>query len=186
MTIIAAVHVPGTGTWIGSDTMASFHDGDATTYNCEKWILRDDGYALGVSGSGAMLTALQHRYSSTTGSNYFMRTPFDFSRWLRNVMAGIGAKPKDSDGNVSWYDFTVLHAWPGGVYSLSSEGGAIMGEPNEIIARGSGMPYAVGAWWGSRNDDALAYPESRLEDSLACAIRWAGGCGGKPWVRLLK
>ena len=184
MTIIAAVHVPGTGTWIGSDTMASFHDGDAATYNCEKWIVRDDGFALGVSGSGSMLTALRHLYPLVPVPGII--SPFNLSRWLRQVMADIGAKPKDSEGNVSWYDFTALHAWPGGVYSLSSEGGATDGEPNEIIARGSGMAYAIGAWWGSSFRTLLMEPEHKLGLALECANHWAGGCGGKPWVRLLK
>lgn len=177
MTIIAAVHEPGVGSWIASDTLA-VRDGVRHDMRTLKWVVYGSR-ALGVSGSQA-LTSLVDRHKETLLA--LGKHPFDVIWDLRRLMQEHGAKPKDEEGRLPWMETWVIYATPLGVWGFGTDGAVASLPAGEMMADGSGHQFAFGAWEATAGQPA----SDRLAAAVLAAMKRDQYCGGKLKIQCLR
>ena len=178
MTVVCAYHELGVGTWIGSDTVA--HRDGVVYFGVSKWVVHGDR-AIGISGSHVVQNIIEDRAEHIfSGTNYFR-----VAQRLRSVMIEFGAHPeKSDDGNIPNISVWGIYATSAGACILSTDGGVLEIPSRVMCADGCGDKFALGA------SHALYGANLGGEDLVRCSVQAAiscsTGCGGEPWVYLLK
>lgn len=176
MTVICALHEPGIGTWIASDTLVSWEN--ETVGYAEKWIVKG-GAALGLTGSSAVRAILADAVEFDAET-----APFALSRKIIEALRAHDFKPKAEEGNTPFWDFSCLFATPFGVSSLGGCGSVVSRFPDDFAAKGSGANYAEGAAWALARQGKP--PREVVADACAAAMAWDRACGGEIFVECLK
>jgi len=177
MTIICALHEPGVGTWIGSDT-ASIRSGIRCTDRGPKWTVVGSR-AMGAAGSHLIASVIEaHADELLTGD----QTPFDLARRLRKLlMSDYEYSAKGDPGEAPVLQAWVIYATETGVWHFTTDGGVYVVGAGRLCADGSGERVAYGADHAMRKFCG----ETRICCALRAAIALDDGCSGEPWMLLL-
>jgi ATP-dependent protease HslVU (ClpYQ) peptidase subunit len=178
MTIICAMHEPGVGTWIASDTMRGGSRKivmDKTKFTiCGKW-------AIGVAGYARAADVLDIATSSIAECDSIGAVAVK----LRDALRDDGFRQADNGDLTVNYGTEFVVASAGGVWDVDA-GFAITPIPaGRLHANGSGCDEAIGAAYAAR---ALGCVDGERIVRLAveAAISNCQGCGGEPLVYLLR
>lgn len=176
MTILAALHEPGVGTWIGSDSLVCA-DNETRGFT-QKWIVRGRA-ALGICGTNAVQTLLTEalEFDASTG-------PVELFKRIVAALKEHEFRPKAPEGETPVWDFSVLVATPERIASINGCGSVITRFIGGFAAKGSGASYAEGAAWAFARTGMK--PREIVEGSLAAAMAFDRACGGEAWVGCLK
>lgn len=176
MTIIAALHEKGVGTWIAGDTLVC-SEYETVGFN-RKWVVKNNA-ALGLCGSNVTHAIIEDaiEFDATTKPIHLFR---DIVKALRDA----DFKPKAEEGSTPIWDFAALFATPYQVVGMNGCGSIVPEFIGGFAAKGSGANYAEGAAW------ALARsgfgPREIIEGAVAAAMAHCRGCGGELWVDCLR
>lgn len=177
MTVIVAL-TQGGQTWIGADEQATL-SGGRKVFGVAKWHV---GKAWALANAGeprALQVAIRAGAADLDGDAH------DVALAIRAALKadGFEGKPYESTGaqgfNAPW-----LFARPGEVWDSDSAFNLVRAPDGVMMARGSGMEYALGAAYACMcNGD----PASRIVTlALEAASRNDTGCGGALMVRALE
>lgn len=176
MTIICAVRERGVGTWIAADQLITATDGSKVGH-VRKWV-HGNKFAIGIAGSAATIDSVGHhiRKFRHTMSN------FEVAQALRAVYKAMGAVVGDREG-IPLMPNSFIFATADRVSTFCNEGGGTPVGYDDLAARGSGAPYAEGAWSAMRGRQTAM--KAKLNTCVAAACEWDTGCGGHPFIALL-
>lgn len=178
MTIIAAIHEPGVGTWIGSDRQETIGWHRRFLVG-GKWVIGAH-WAVGVSGSGALLDMFDEEQAWLARDV----TPRQFAKALRERVIADGwarCKDADDDGGPPRYDGRLVLASRAEVWEIDA---AMHCRRADTVFTGGGDDYAIGAHFACLQ---LGVPTNiAMRTALDCAIAHHAGCGGEPFIHLLK
>ena len=177
MTIICAVHEPGVGTWIGSDT-AAFRDGTRRLDCGQKWTIRGTR-AMGSSGSHVISNIIEDQADSLLAVSD--ETPFQLAQRLRKMLIDFGFSIKPYEGENGQLRAWVVFATESGVWHFTTDGGVYGIGAGHFCADGSGERYAHGAAHA-----CCGSAPGMVNAALSAAIALCDGCGGIPFIHLQK
>lgn len=177
MTIICALHEPGVGTWIGSDSMACAGDVKAPAH-VRKWVFAG-AWAIGQSGHPRALSLAEKNAEKLAA----ISCPFDLATTLRDMLRDDGFVVEPGGGAPSDYGQRWLLARADGLWDSDGGGNVVRVNAGSLWARGSGRDFALGA--------AFAAPDTMsalhvVAGAIQAACYYDSGCGGEPFVHLLK
>lgn len=179
MTIICALHEPGVGTWIGSDTQSIGSDGRRWPGAGSKFAIAH-GWAVGSAGQNRIGCLMEHHAGELLDG---MTGPFEFTRRLVNGVFVLHDIKRGTDNGAPDCGNCFVLAGPGGAWAVDSALGWLPCAPGRLVAMGSGSKAALGAAMvatdigaSGRNIVLLA-----VEASIAIDV----DCGGEPFVHLL-
>lgn len=179
MTIICAMHEPGVGTWVGSDRRVT--SGLAIVSDITpKWAAFEGG-GIAVTGSNPFRTAIFERSSEVEAG----WSASELRIWLVSVWEGIGVRPKEEPGEASWFTGWTIHATPARILVLCPGFGTAAVPDKTLFACGSGSDAAEGAAYALRSAGVVDARQI-VETSVHAAIKTDAGCGGEPFVHLLR
>lgn len=178
MTIICAMHEPGVGTWIGSDTQTSF--GSLKHRFGPKWILSECGtMALGLSGLNRARYLIEGIDGLFTDSN-----PRRVANSIREAIKADEWKPREGEGESVCWSVGAIFATATGYWPIGSDFTVMPPSIDGYWAEGSGEQFALGAAYsGVRNGND---PETIVSDMVDAAMAFDTGCGGQCWTHLLR
>ena len=178
MTTLAALHKPGYGTVIGSDSQVTMGN-RKTTLNGGKWITAH-GWAIGVSGY-----LRTHNIIDSVKEEMLedLEGPFDFSSRLLNLLKSAGYCPDNESGPPD-YGAAVLLASSEGLWNIDDLGSVVAAGPGELVAGGSGSGYAFGAGYALRN--LTSDPKKRVQAAIEAGAFFDPYSGGDVWMMQLK
>lgn len=178
MTIIAALHEPSVGTWIGSDRLSVARNRIAP-FAREKWSIAGS-HAVAFAGAGRA-NDLMRRWVRETNFATFA-DPLDVATALRDALKADEWGALKNSGDPLSFDVEALYASQRGAWDIDA-GFSINGvDAGVLVARGSGIEYAYGAAHALRGRPA----ETVLRAAIDAAIAHDTGCGGEPFIHLLK
>lgn len=176
MTIICAMHEPGVGTWIGSDTQAV--RGGVIQYNPSKWA-RHGNIAIGSAGSHLLHNVIEREIAKPEFSAF---TPFEMVQHIRRELIAVGYVPKVTEGECPIIQAWFIIATPTNVYHAATDGAVL--EARGFCADGCGDLLAYGAAHVSSN---YGFPPNKIiHDAVDAAISIDPNCGGHVFTDLLK
>lgn len=176
MTIICALHEPGRGTWIGSDSVGI--TGGVRLDVGPKWTDLQGGWWAGCAGNSRFQQLLRHRLA---GAGF--KTAFALADAIRETLRTDGFKDTNSD-SLPYYDINLMLANAACVWVVSGSFDVDRIRPATLWATGSGRDVALGAAHLAR-----AYglpPEKTIRAALDAAIDLERGCGGAAFVHLIE
>lgn len=178
MTIIAAIHEPGVGTWIGGDRRMTANN-EIVSDDCDKWLI-GNGWAVAF--------AADHRAQALSEHADVMKMvehaddpPWEIASRIRSVLDQDGWRGSDAKGSKDYSACLVIAsaqaAWLcwGCMTPIRMPLGA-------MAVAGSGSDFARGAAHAMRGMP----PEKILRAAIDAAIAFDTGCGGSPYIHLLK
>ena len=175
MTIICALHKPGYGTVIGSDT----HE----TYGCAalpllegKWVIGSH-WAAGVCGNAKAFDLIEVNARELLSPDI---TPYAFSSKYFALLREDGWEPIKGQGNPIRFNARIILASAREIYDISDDGHVRRGE---WVATGCGEEFATGAAHVLRLQNAS--PEMVVRTAVNTAIQFSTGCGGEAWIQSL-
>jgi ATP-dependent protease HslVU (ClpYQ) peptidase subunit len=178
MTTIAALHVPGIGTIIGSDRQIT-SPARKLELALPKWIISDDGmWAMGASGSFRTLNLM---FEHSEAIFHSVDTPLELATRIRSMLKEDGYSFADEPGYPD-YDGGFLIASPHGAWDVDSSFSVAPIAPGEVAATGSGGFYAIGAGLAL---ESVADPSERVRRCLEIARHFDPSTGGDLWVTTL-
>jgi len=178
MTIICALHEPGIGTWIGSDTACS-KDGLRRLDRGPKWTIVGSR-AMGSAGSHLLANIIDEHSGELLN---FDGTPFQLARKFRKLLTDYEFAPKEEGGEAPIYRSYVIYATADGVWHFTVDGGVYAIGGCKFCADGSGEDFAYGAAHFSLANHGSG--KGTIIAALQAAIDLSDGCGGDPWLHLL-
>ena len=176
MTIICALHEPGVGTWIGSDTFTNRDN--RKMESGQKWVIRG---SRAMSSAGLYLT---HNIIQENADELLSidNKPHEVSKRLRELLIENGFTVKPSEGEPGWMRSHVIYATNEGVWHFGPDGTRYPVNAGQMCADGSGQDFAYGAAHACQ----LCGAPAQIGAALAAAITLDNGCGGEPFIHLLK
>lgn len=156
MTVIAALHVPGQGSVIASDSRATTNT--AIFSDARRKIVVGGEVACAVAGVAGRLTDLLA----------------DVSSWSDVVSLANDYGPTD---------WSLLCASPRGVHYI--DGGGTAHTFKYVHAIGSGSEFALGFIDAHAKPKTLKDAAELVSAAVKCAIKRDAGCGGKTYVVLI-
>ena len=178
MTIICAIHEKGVGTWIGSDTTA-FRDG-IRRHDCgPKWVICGTR-AIASSGSHVIHNLLEAHADRLLAVSDI--TPFEIAQRLWDILTDFGFVPSPCEGEKGQVKSWTIYATESAVYHFTNDGGVYAIGSGEFCADGAGEKFAYGAEYALGSIPTV----TRMTRAIEAAIVLCSGCGGEPFVHLLK
>jgi hypothetical protein len=182
MTIIAALHDPALGTWVGSDSQATC-GGIRYTLGM-KWIFHETA-AIGVAGNWLTYNIVERHKEEIFEAG----CAFDIAQFLRQKLLEHGFKPEEKSGEAENIFSYSIYATPSEVWDFSPDGAAVQSPPLQLCVSGSGGDTALGAdrglCIGARWSGATVTAESRMCAAMMAAIDLEVYCSGPINLRLL-
>lgn len=178
MTVLVALNHPGRGTIIGSDRRVS------TSYNyidnVIKWVVGDT-WAIGASGALRVLNLIELYKDDLLGN---VGSPVEFTMNLGEMLSQSGVRlVADDDESVGSFQQSLLLANAESVFSIDGSMSVTPHKPGELVAAGSGFPFALGAGFATRT---VKDPVARVRTAIQAACANDPSCGGEPWLCHLK
>jgi hypothetical protein len=176
VTIVCAIHEPGVGTWIGSDRQET-RGWRRQFLRGGKWVVGAH-WAVGVSGSAVLLDILAEEPAWLAADV----TPRQFVKALRERVTADGwarAKDADDDGGPPRYDGRLILASAREVWEVDA---AMHCRQADAVFIGGGEEYAEGAAHALCGMSGEKILKAALDAAIACHA----GCGGDPFIQLLK
>lgn len=170
MTVIAALHQNGE-TWIGCDSLIT--EGGQRFRGHSK-LIEGNGVVFGWSGSYRTFGLIQQNVASITG------TPWQMANAVRALLKDDGYQSASGMGALD-YGPGLIIATPAAVYDLTDDFSVYRAADGEMVARGSGARYALGA---SQALESGA-PFARVQAAVAAACHFDVDCGGEHHFRSL-
>jgi len=178
MTTIVAMHTPGVGTLIGSDSQVTDSNRKINIQG-GKWIVSEDGrWGIGVSGSfRTIVLAREHANKIFDG----VKTPFDVSRQIMAMLEADGYT-FEGEGGPRCINGDFLIASPDGVWDVDGTFSHSEVPLDEIASCGSGAMYALGAGMALHD---IVDPIVRVTRCLEIASSFDPFTGGPIWLKTL-
>lgn len=176
MSVICGIHIPGKGTYIGSDGR-SIAGTCIVTDSLQKWVELKSQPGTWVAASGPYeATAMLKRYSQSCTS--------PFRDWLCECIKGSSLIQQEaSESGVKLIEASFLVATGSGLYYIARDLSVTEIEPNTLFAIGAGSSYAEGFWYGYQKIQGLRGIEISttlaVELALEVACKFNVSCGGK-------
>lgn len=163
----------GGKTWLAGDSRTSY--GDAWVDHGDKQHSSDDGKVV-LSFVG--LSRLDHLIAANRGPLFATAQAPAISDKIRALVIKDGWEPCKEPGEPHDWDVSGLIATPEGLWHVSRDFTTSFVQPGDVVALGSGGPYALGAakMLGGTDGEVV-----RLAVSAAIACNHT--CGGPVWVR---
>lgn len=178
MTVLCALHEPSVGTWIASDRLETRGWGRRLLPG-GKWVLGSH-WAAGISGNAVLLDVIRE-HEDWLSADMSAR---DFAKALVEHRRDSGWAPVKSDpddGGPPRYDGRFILASAKEIWEIDA---AAHCHRSVAAFAGGGDDGAQGAWFACQ---AIGVPASRaIRIAIEAAIDQHAGCGGEPWVHLLK
>lgn len=159
MTIVAAVHEPGVGTWIGSDSLV--HYGDIAYRGIYKWT-RGANCAIACAGFSRARNVFDEHVEKVC-----LPTIGKTTEAMREALKGDGWHAIGEPGEPPRWKFDAVVAYCDCVYLVDAHFGFAPCAPHELAVQGSGEEVALGAYSAARELGL------RCGDALDLAIRIA-------------
>ena len=164
MTTLVGLHVPGQGTWFGSDT--GFSTAELRIPGIPKWI-QNSRWALGAAGDAYTIELITLNRDALLRGAY----PRDVSLALQKMMKDDGYSPKTpSEGGAVTWGQTFLLASSTGLWSIDETLNACPMPAHLLWAEGSGQSYALGA--GLAAQALAAKPAERVRLALQASCQF--------------
>lgn len=178
MTTIVGMHVPGRGTFIGSDRQAIINN--LRIVGVDKWVQHGE-WAVGATGLMLNLNLIQENASALLSK---LTSPRAFAKRLRKLLIDnhVGPEKGDDEGcgpNIEFWNHSILLASPDGLWDISSEMVCQEIRPNTLWALGSGQAFALGA--GRAALEITGVPETAVVAAVTSAIHFDINSGGEPF-----
>jgi ATP-dependent protease HslVU (ClpYQ) peptidase subunit len=178
MTVICALHLPGQGTWIGSDRQVTVGD---TPLMLERKFVSLGRWWVGVSGSMTTLNLLDE----LERAGYCPDSPSALWEVIRERMDRAGySTSTERDGGPKGYDQAFIAADGDGVWDINGRGSIVRVPDGKVWARGGGGDYAIGAGLAYREMDVA--PRTVIEKAVRAAVDSDICCGGTPWLHHIR
>jgi ATP-dependent protease HslVU (ClpYQ) peptidase subunit len=181
MTTIAALHTPGYGTLIASDTQLT----DSTGFKMHmmrmemgKWI-GANGWYFGISGEFALFNALTPMIHDMTEG---VRDERDFLSRMFEVLKDKSFDFRQSDISSPSFGGGYLLVNNSRVWQVDGTMASLEIESDYLIAQGSGSELAIGAGYALRS---MADPVLRIRAAMETALRFDVYTGGRIIINLL-
>lgn len=174
MTCLVAAHFDDYGTIVGSDTQFSSQGWKGFSED-GKWIF-NDGWALGVAGEVKTYSILCEYPNDIIRCGM---SPLDISNNIFKILEKNNYKFGDEEGFRSINSsFILANAF--GICDIDPTGAVFSAKNNTMLAGGSGMCYALGAF--SALQDRSIDPVEIVTSCIGAAIQYDPMCGGRIWM----
>lgn len=177
MTIICAMHEPGVGTWVGTDSrvlsgQTNFIGHVRKTASIGPWVIAHAGVPRALS-----LVARDHERIAAIDD------PFALATALRDMLRedGFVADGSSDDGTTD-YGQRWMAARADGLWDLDGVGSVVEVPTLSLWARGSGRAFALGAGYGM----AGRAPHDVVRCAVEAACAFDPQCGGSVFVTLAR
>lgn len=178
MTTLVGIHIPGVGTYFGSDRQLTINGMPMGPRI--KWV-RHNGWACGVAGHGRTLD-LMERFKSDLLE---IENPFDFTENVRAMMGefDFGSDAAESGLGAPVYGQHFMLASRDGLWDIDMSLCAFKVPDNTLWACGSGQDYALGAaYLAPRLTDD---PRDQLREMILAATKYDPSTGFEPYIDLV-
>lgn len=177
MTVICALHEPGVGTWIGTDSQATI-GGDRVLPGPIAKHVEVGRFWLLMSGHPRSRSLVEQN-AEALAKHWDV---FALATAIRDVLKADGWHPTGDKGEAEDFGQRVIFAAPEGIWDSDGSFNLVPWPSGELCARGSGCEIALGAAHALRGRP----PQDRVRAALdaACAINT--GCGGPLFIRLVE
>jgi hypothetical protein len=176
LTIIAAMHQPGVGTWIGSDR-ARHDDGRQRLLTGGKW-WRSGGWAIGNTGQARSRDALaQYAIEKAPPQDDIA----DLAVWMRRALTNDGWESRAHQGQPQYFAVDWMVATKAAIWWIGCDFAVTELSLDALHAEGSGCDLAIGYAWQRQDRPALL-----VQNAVRCAITFNQHCAGDPWVECVR
>ena len=176
MTVITAIHdAEKHMTWLGSNSRATIGSFVAPAID-NKWFALH-GWALGVTGSGPKLEALQAAASTFPQD---AKQPFELLKFLKSAYEAFDIGETD-EGLKRYLGGGLLVHKSGAIWDFDNSFCMMSVPPGTFWARGAGMDLAIGA--ARALQDHLSSPEEITRRTLEITIDIDVDCPGEPLIQ---
>lgn len=179
MTIICAMHEPGVGTWIGSDTQETVGH-EILLLDGPKWVVGEH-WAAAMTGEAVVHDIVIEHAADLLDADV---TPREFHRRLVSILKEAGVEPKMDEGNLypRWH-YRLILASATELWDVDGHGHC---RRSNWVANGSGCEFATGAIFALGSAVPSMPPRDAVHLAVSAAINHTNGCGGAPWVHFMR
>lgn len=178
MTTLAAIRVPGVGSWIASDTQSTLGRFRISA-TCVKWTVRGHR-AIGTCGhlkAGQIIDAQAKRVLASPHIE-------DILVALEDVWSSAGMEPSVKQATPIWHQGALV-VTERGLWEIDPSLASIPIPAGLPWAVGSGYSYALGAMQAITSLHGLDDPNLIVRSGIAAGIRFDTESGGEIWSHKL-